>query len=68
MTNTDHTLAEQYAVDIGKQIDNKIVCPRCRVDTRKDEDQQTLSTYGDFEDELFCPHCELDVELKVSNL
>ncbi len=59
---------EQYAKDIGNQLSGKIICPRCRVDNWTDEEQQTLSTYGDFEDCLFCPHCEMDLELTVKNL
>lgn len=62
------TTEEAYAFDIGKQLSGKIICPRCRNEAWKDEDQQTLSTYGDFENTLFCPHCELDLHLRVSNL
>lgn len=60
--------AKNYAIEIGKQLNSKIICPRCRMDGWADDEQQTLSTYGDFEDMLFCPHCELDLNLEVRNL
>lgn len=48
------------AKNIGEQMDGKILCPReCIVG-------QMLSTVGDFEDQLFCPHCEMDVEIVVT--
>ena len=59
---------QEYAKDIGKQLNGKIICPRCRMDGWPDSEQQTLSTYGDFEDILFCPHCELDLNLEIRNL
>ena len=62
------TEAIEFALDIGKQLHGKVICPRCRVDSWPDEEQQTLSTYGDFEDTLFCPHCELDLHLRITNL
>lgn len=49
----------QLAKNIGEQMNSKILCPReCVVG-------QELSTFGDFEDQLFCPHCELEVEIVV---
>lgn len=57
---TDEEL--KLAKDIGEQMSNRILCPRRCIET------QTLSTYGDMEDTLFCPHCELDVDIVVKNL
>lgn len=63
---TDEEL--KLAKNIGEQMSGKILCPRkcnwlCGEDLK-----QELSTYGDMEDTLFCPHCELDVEIVVKNL
>lgn len=52
-----HELA--LAKKIGEQMDGKILCPRECVEG------QTLSVFGDFEDTLFCPHCEMEVTLVV---
>jgi hypothetical protein len=54
---TDEELA--LAKDIGEQMSGKILCPR------KCVDGQTLSVFGDFENQLFCPHCEMEIELVV---
>lgn len=52
----------KLAKNVGEQMSDKILCPRRCLE------EQKLSTYGDFEDQLFCPHCELDVEIVVKNL
>jgi hypothetical protein len=57
----DKSIAEGLAKNIGEQMSGKILCPRECVEG------QMLSTYGDEEDCLFCPHCELDVEIVVKN-
>jgi hypothetical protein len=49
----------RLAKNIGEQMSGKILCPRECVDG------QTLSTFGDFEDTLFCPHCEMEVQITV---
>ena len=51
-----------WAKDLGKQIDlaDNILCPRRCVEG------QTMSALGDFEDILWCPHCEIEVRLVVS--
>lgn len=49
----------QLAKNIGEQMSGKILCPRNCVEG------QQLSVFGDFEDQLFCPHCELEVRLQV---
>lgn len=60
MSMTDMEL--KLAKDIGSQMSGKILCPRKCCGT---DDPQELSTYGDFEDKLFCPHCEMDVQITV---
>jgi hypothetical protein len=49
----------KLAKNVGEQMSGKILCPRECVEG------QTLSTFGDFEDQLFCPHCEMEVHLTV---
>ena len=38
-----------------------IPCPRCAEDEPMLE--QNLAAFGDFENRLFCPHCEMEVSL-----
>ena len=46
---------------LGQSISDKgVPCPRCN-------DSQNLYSTGDYEHILFCPHCELEVELKLTN-
>jgi hypothetical protein len=49
----------KLAKNIGEQMSNKILCPRECVEG------QALSTSGDMEDRLFCPHCEMEVQITV---
>ena len=49
----------RLAKNIGEQMSGKILCPRECVEG------QELSVFGDFEDSLFCPHCEMEVTLTV---
>lgn len=53
-----------YAKHIGQQIHDtqNIYCPNCIV---VEEIEQPLSVIGDYENELFCPHCELRVYIKI---
>ena len=50
---------------IGKRVGEKkpLICPLC---SSKDG-EQFLSSFGDYENELFCPHCDLHLELKLVN-
>jgi hypothetical protein len=57
MMMTDEKL--RLAKQIGEQMSGKILCPRECVDG------QTLSVFGDWEDSLFCPHCEMEVDIVV---
>lgn len=50
---------QKAAVNIGEQMSGKILCPRACVEG------QELSTFGDWPWLLFCPHCELEVEIIV---
>ena len=55
MTDRETDLAKH----IGTQMNNKILCPQCHIL------EQELSTFGDNEDRLFCPHCEMEVQITV---
>ena len=61
-------IGQGYAVNIGKQIQNLqcVWCPRCLESSLNGSVfKQNLCAVGDYEDELFCPHCELNVLIKV---
>ena len=49
----------ELAKNIGEQMSHVILCPR------KCIEGQELSTFGDNEDRLFCPHCEIEVQLTI---
>lgn len=50
---------KKASVKLGATIaSTKIYCPMCT--------DQPLSVDGDFPNFLFCPHCELVAEIKVS--
>lgn len=54
----------QFAKHIGEQMSGKILCPGdCNLPN--DLIKQELSTYGDDENRLFCPHCEMDIQITV---
>lgn len=53
---------ENWAKNVGTQMNGVILCPR------QCTQGQTLSTYGDDEANLFCPHCDLQVEVIVQDL
>lgn len=49
--------------EIGKKVGiaKPLICPFC-----SDSDgEQPLSNFGDYENELFCPHCDLHLEIKL---
>ena len=60
MTNKEIAIALGKQVGLGKAL----YCPLCSTGI-KDDDEQLMSSMGDYEDTLFCPHCDLYVELKV---
>ena len=49
--------------NIGSQISGKVICPDCLEVEKLD---QELFTIGDHENLLFCPHCDLGLELKLT--
>ncbi len=40
-------------------------CPFCSDDNDNPEGHQPMSSIGDFENKLFCPHCDLLIDLVV---
>ena len=50
---------------VGKQIQNiqRVYCPKC---FENEGFKQPLCAVGEFENELFCPHCELGIVIKIS--
>ncbi len=59
-----------YAKNLGKQVakGGALYCPLCKGELAisYNKNDQDLSSYGDNEDILFCPHCETDISLVVS--
>ena len=50
------------AKQLGRQIaGNGILCPICG-----ERSEQFLSTMGDYENTLFCPHCEFEFTINVN--
>jgi hypothetical protein len=49
--------------NVGKQLSGKANCPDCKKEGKFD---QPLYTIGDAEDNLFCPHCDLGIELNLT--
>ncbi len=50
----------KMARDLGKTISMmEVPCPRCAIDEPMLE--QDMCSFGDYEEVLFCPHCELEV-------
>jgi len=58
-----------YGKALGKQIDKSknLFCPLCCEDlsATPKKDGQYLSSCGDYEHELFCPHCDASITLTV---
>ena len=59
----------QIAREIGKRIalgKIKVECPVCKNDPiRKGQLMSLMSSYGDDEEILFCPGCNLEMRLSV---
>jgi len=52
----------KYEKMVTEQFYEKgILCPQCK----EDNTEQELSSTGDFEHIIFCPHCDLGFELKL---
>lgn len=61
---------KEIAIALGKQVGlgEVLYCPLCSDKPPNTlEGRQLMSSTGDFEDELFCPHCYLSVKLKVTS-
>lgn len=58
---------DKLAKEIGKRISDLIVCPDCEKQGGALAEQK-LAAEGDNEQRLFCPHCELTVEIVVRSL
>jgi len=58
----------EIAKALGKQVsDGKpLTCPNCGQWEPSQPDIQPLMSIGDFENTLFCPHCDLTVDLRVT--
>lgn len=56
---------KEIAIALGKYVGKgePLLCPVCGVDAL--DGGQTMMSYGDSENHLFCPHCDLGVELVV---
>ncbi len=59
-----------YAKNLGKQIAKGgiLFCPLCKEELTLNygPDDQDLSSWGDYENTLFCPHCDTNIDLIVS--
>lgn len=51
------------AKTIGKIVNDKMKCPKCNTEQNY---IQVLCATGDFENYLFCPHCEFEFEIVVN--
>ncbi len=61
MTDEEITIALGKNVGLGEPL----LCPVCSPESIDGE--QPMSSFGDMENILFCPHCDLNIELKVMN-
>ncbi len=53
---------------LGKQValGDALYCPFCSdKPPNTPEGRQLMSSFGDTEEKLFCPHCDLSIELTV---
>lgn len=60
---------KEIARALGKQVvlGEPLSCPLCSDKLPSPpEGKQLMSSFGDIEEKLFCPHCDLGVELKVT--
>ncbi len=60
MTDKEITKALGKNVGLGKPLLCPICSPYCM------DGEQPMSSIGDFEHNLFCPHCDLSIELIVT--
>ena len=59
---------EEIAKALGKNVGaaSPLMCPLCSPDCLPEG--QPMSSYGDMEYILFCPHCDLTVELTITDV
>jgi hypothetical protein len=57
----------EYLRELGKQVGlgKRLSCPICS--NEPPESEQPMSSIGDFEEELFCPHCEVVIEMRIKH-
>ncbi len=55
----------EIAIELGKNVGTgkPLLCPLCSPDCMPGG--QPMSSYGDDESNLFCPHCDLGINLMV---
>jgi hypothetical protein len=58
----------RVAQELGEQVYNNkpLTCPNCTQWCGPLDEKQPMSSVGDMREVLFCPHCDLTVELKVT--
>ena len=55
----------EYEKFVTSQFYGKgILCPRCK----ENKNEQPLHSVGDYENLIFCPHCDLKFELTLGEL
>ncbi len=52
----------KWQLSMSEQIDGVVNCPRCLVEYSI---EQPLCRLGDYPEELFCPHCDIGVTIKI---
>lgn len=58
---------QDLAIELGKRISGKIICPDCEKQGSILAGQEMFAV-GDNESTLFCPHCEMSIKIEVINL
>lgn len=59
--DAQHIVPRDITKALGQSISDKgVPCPRCNAD-------QNMFCIGDCEHTLFCPHCDLEVELRLTD-
>lgn len=61
MTAEEIKIARAITAQMGK-----VLCPVCSdLEDESSPLKQELAAYGNFEETMFCPHCDLDVNIIV---
>ena len=58
----------EVAQALGEQVHRgePLTCPNCSQYSGPRDEKQLMSSVGDMREVLFCPHCDLTVELVVT--